>query len=241
LTLSEEVEEMESQQKAQRRKVANNNADGFVEFDRTKEKLIWRSPKTSEGHLIFDCPLNSKLTALSIFLKIITPSLLEKILRNLVVEADIIKKSPTKRTANDLVKLYMTLAISIRIQGRQHRPLRNRHNSRPLREAVDEAHEHFCSRNIGVSIGGQRVYYSLISVPLFTNEYAEDISSNFQKLVLRLGQYCAGDEKLFHFTGNSGDIRLVITKPDKVGLWFYELCAPLSYGGSFMLWTTKMI
>jgi hypothetical protein len=156
---------------------------------------------------------------------------------NLIVNADIMKKSPTKRTANHYLKLYMTLAISIRIIGLQQRPLQNRQNSRPLRDAIDEAYAHFLSRDIDVSLGGKRVYYSLVSVPLFTIEYTEDISSNFQKLVRRLGQFCAGDEKLFHFTGNSGDIRLVITKPDKVGFWFYELCAPLCYGGSFLLWT----
>ena len=39
-----------------------------------------------------------------------------------------------------------------------------------------------------------------------------------------LGQYVAGDEKLFYFTGDSIIIRQVISKPDKIGLWFYELC-----------------
>ena len=35
--------------------------------------------------------------------------------------------------------------------------------------------------------------------------------------------FAAGDEKLFHFTGKSGDVRLVKSKPDQIGLWFYEI------------------
>lgn len=68
-------------------------------------------------------------------------------------------------------------------------------------------------------------------------EYNEDISSYIRKMVLRLGQVSAWDEKIFHFSGNSGDIRLVITMPDNTGLWYYELFASLSCGGSFTLWT----
>ena len=105
------------------------------------------------GHLLFDYPLDSSL--LSIFVKIVTPDLLNKILLNLVINTDIIKKSPTKRTVNDLVKLYMTMAISIRIQELQDRPLRNRQNSRPLRSSIKEAHDRFLSRNLGFNIGGK--------------------------------------------------------------------------------------
>ena len=51
-----------------------------------------------------------------------------------------------------------------------------------------------------------------------------------------MGNFVAGDEKLFHFTGNSGHIRLVVPKSDRIGLWFYELCAPLMGSLSFLLY-----
>ena len=54
-------------------------------------------------------------------------------------------------------------------------------------------------------------------------------------MVLKLGERVAGDEKLFHFTGNSIDIRLVPSKPGHIGLWFYELCCPLKTGKSYLL------
>ena len=49
-------------------------------------------------------------------------------------------------------------------------------------------------------------------------------------IIRRFGEFVAGDEKLLYFTGNSGDIRMVRSKPDRVGLWFYELCALLPNG-----------
>jgi hypothetical protein len=41
--------------------------------------------------------------------------------------------------------------------------------------------------------------------------------------------------QLFHFTGKSGNVRLVISKPDRVGFWFYELCGRLSNGLPYMI------
>ena len=49
-------------------------------------------------------------------------------------------------------------------------------------------------------------------------------------IIRRFGEFVAGDEKLLYFTGNSGDIRMVRSKSDRVGLWFYELCALLPNG-----------
>lgn len=46
----------------------------------------------------------------------------------------------------------------------------------------------------------------------------------------------AVDEKLFHFTGESANDRLVITKPDRIGLWFYEFCGHLDNDLPYMLY-----
>lgn len=70
---------------------------------------------------------------------------------------------------------------------------------------------------------------------LLTEEYADDISKNFYNLVLSLGQFVAGDEKLWNFTGNSGNVRLCLSKPDRIGLWFYELCGIFSSGLPYLL------
>jgi hypothetical protein len=44
------------------------------------------------------------------------------------------------------------------------------------------------------------------------------VSHSFCDLVNALGQCHAGDEKLWGFTGKSGDVQLVISKPDRIGL-----------------------
>ena len=58
----------------------------------------------------------------------------------------------------------------------------------------------------------------------------------YQNIVLKLGQGIAGHEKLFHFTGDSGDIRLVVSKSDRIGQWFYEVVAQLESGCYYMLY-----
>ena len=65
---------------------------------------------------------------------------------------------------------------------------------------------------------------------LFSATYYNDISANFMGIIRSLGEAVAGDEKLLHFTGNSGYILLVNTKPARIGLWFYQLVACLSMG-----------
>jgi hypothetical protein len=70
---------------------------------------------------------------------------------------------------------------------------------------------------------------------LLTQCFSSIISCNFYQFVLKLGQYIAGDEKLWGFTGNSGNIRLCISKPDRIGFWFYQLCAIFSNGLPYLL------
>jgi len=132
--------------------------------------------------------------------------------------------------------IYQTLALSIRIQGLQNRPLRNEQHDRPLRNSIKLAIEHFKRRFPDVKILSQYKFERLVSIPLFISEHFELISRNFQRIVLMLGDCVAGDEKLFRFTGDSKDIRLVFSKPDRIGLWFYQLCSPTASGGSYLLW-----
>ncbi|KAJ1399057.1 hypothetical protein B484DRAFT_406444 [Ochromonadaceae sp. CCMP2298] len=52
---------------------------------------------------------------------------------------------------------------------------------------------------------------------------------------LPMGEYVAGDDKLLKFFGAAGDFVKVDTKPDKVGLWFYELVGKDKHGRMFLL------
>lgn len=61
------------------------------------------------------------------------------------------------------------------------------------------------------------------------------ICQNFRTALVTPGRCLVGDENLLHFTGSSGFIRIVPTKPDKVGLWFFELVCLLSNSTPYLL------
>ena len=65
---------------------------------------------------------------------------------------------------------------------------------------------------------------------LVTHGFYERMSERFQGLLRTVGSSVSGDEKLFHFTGNSCYIMLVPSKPSRIGLWMYQLVAQLGYG-----------
>lgn len=82
---------------------------------------------------------------------------------------------------------------------------------------------------------GQDVYYQILAnfhIPY--GKFAQ-LSTNFQSIIQCLGEVAAGDEKLFHFTGDTLFKRVVLEKPDRVGLWLYELCVRLKNGGSYLV------
>lgn len=103
-----------------------------------------------------------------------------------------------------------------------------------LRSCFIEAKNHFFHR-FQASTPAVDILSRLVARFLITDQNYGDVSDIFLSIVQRLGEWVAGDEKLLHYTGNSGDIRIVRSKPDHVGLWFYELCARLSTGKPYIL------
>jgi len=134
-----------------------------------------------------------------------------------------------KRAVITNVKIWQYFAVYIWLVGKQIKAQENTSNLNHLKSRVEVARKYFHEQH-GIAAPGRDVIEKLISHCIITYDYAEVISKNFQSLVLKLGQAVAGDEKLFHFTGNSADIRLIPSKPGRVGLWFYELCARLRVG-----------
>ena len=70
---------------------------------------------------------------------------------------------------------------------------------------------------------------------LLDSRYSGQLFTNFRGILRGIGCTIAGDEKLLHFTGRSPDVRVVYMKPDRVGLWIYELCVKLSNDLPYML------
>jgi hypothetical protein len=49
------------------------------------------------------------------------------------------------------------------------------------------------------------------------------------------GKFVVGDETLLHFTGDSTNIRLIPTTPDRIGLWFFVLVCMLDEQTPYLL------
>ncbi len=233
--MNEEILDLQSARKTRRLEIENSIADGFVDIDQKHHLLIWDSSRGREREFIFKSIREP--TLLKIFLKIIDDDIIDQFIRNIDTGTLVMNKN--RKWVLKLTKknVYAILAYTIRIMGFQNRPTENRANYKPLRLALKEAQEHFKTlHSRGIKLGINKLE-KLISLALLSGPLIDSISGKFQDLVFQVGESCAGDEKLFHFTGNSQDIRMILTKPDRVGLWFYELCAPLTYGGSYLLHT----
>ena len=175
-------------------------------------------------------------TLLGIFLIFVTTELLEAIWNaGLLVNRWVYQKpTPTGSTAKrirlnpriinggkfSLKLIYMWLAVSIRLFGTQNNPMENTVNGRPIRENIKLEAAYFDSKYEDKHITAPNIGYLefLTANFLITNEFFPIISKNFQSLIHRLGCFVAGDEKLLHYTGHAGFVRLIMSKPDRIGL-----------------------
>ena len=71
---------------------------------------------------------------------------------------------------------------------------------------------------------------------MITSDLEEELSMNFQKVIQNIGQTACADEKLYHYTGQSGFIKQVLNKPARIGHWFYQLTVSFSSGRIFLMY-----
>lgn len=207
---------------------------GFQEIQQGRQKLLLDGVDDADKFCSFDFTRNPCF--LRIFLKIVDEEVVQTVMKSISPEDLILENKPGRDIVLFPGMIYEVLAFTIRIIGLQNRPLWNRKNSRPLREAVEEASTHFQEKFPNWAPLGVKKVLRLIACAFISKEMYAMLSTKFQNIVTNVGEYVSGDEKLFHFTGNSGDIRLVPSKPDRVGLWFYEMCMPLRNGKSYLLY-----
>jgi hypothetical protein len=210
----------------------------------------WRHVNKKEECFVLDAlpPVDAFL----VFKRLHTPKFIDLFQR--FVNDDLLTKVANRWTVNDLFLgdktaagspkrliptkklMWQTLAIQIRLIGLQKKSTENDPIKNPLKTFIQECIQYFHEKD--QENGTKKISFKSIEkmMTILTFDGFEDmISKSFQDIVLRLGQSIAGDEKLFHFTGNSGDIRLVVSKPDRIGLWFYEVVAQLANGCYYML------
>lgn len=132
--------------------------------------------------------------------------------------------------------LIAYLAVYTRITALQNVPKESNDTGKKLRMALSEAREHFANKFPTCFLPGVGAMELLMARFNFKKEHMDMISKGYQSAFSHFGSMLAGDEKLLKFTGNSSAIRLCPAKPDRIGLWFYELCCKLSTGRPVLLY-----
>jgi hypothetical protein len=89
--------------------------------------------------------------------------------------------------------------------------------------------------NLNVDIINTKAIMKLFAHYLFNFHVYESLSTQCQSILRSLGDYVAGDEKLFHHTGKSTYIMMVPSKPARIGLWVYQLVCTLENGQPFLV------
>lgn len=134
----------------------------------------------------------------------------------------------------DANMIYRFLAIKIYIQGNHACPKKTKVNGSPLEDALMDASAYF-SEKFSVTAPGKHALKHLCAHFLISSDFFDAVSSQFQSVVRELGEYVSCDEKLDHFTGNSGDIRKCPNKPAKIGLWHYQMVGKICEEIPFLL------
>lgn len=180
----------------------------------------------------------TNLNSFEVFHKFIDDEVIETIINSLGLEAfSLGRRTDSSNDHRVLIGprlVWQSIAIQVWLTGRQVRATENEPNSNFLKSRIEYSSQFFRDQ-CGEAPYSRNAMERAIAQLLITDEISGLISRKFCSIIDSLGQYVAGDEKLFKFTGNSTNVRLVVSKPDRVGLWFYELCGELQSGLPFLL------
>lgn len=133
--------------------------------------------------------------------------------------------------------IYKALASFIRIQGLQHKPKESEKKRDKLRGEYKLVGEYFKEVFPEEAVLGVHTLELLYKRLALSKEDEKYLSKQYLLIVSKLGQWVAGDEKLFRWSGESGYVRFCPNKPDALGIWNYELCGMLDNGEPFLLYT----
>jgi len=197
------------------------------------EKAIQLNSETSK-----DFPtetfVHKKLTLLEIYRKFYTDSIIDRVgndcsfedfimgVRHTALKCSLDSCELRKTTTNhymSVTKKYLLQAKAIQIgliaNEWQYETLKT------MKENIEEMRKCFWT-DTGVKPIGREIIERIITKCIFTKEYDDEISNNFQSIVPYFAQgMVGGDEKWFLFLGTS---RYSRTTARNMGLWFNESC-----------------
>lgn len=108
------------------------------------------------------------------------------------------------------------------LQALQEKPQENTKNKNARRTAIAEAQGHFRSK-FGVKPPGITLLETFRTNFYIALSDQDEFNKNMHRIIIQLGQFVTGDEKLMRYLGACGYLRKVPNKPDKLGHWHYEL------------------
>lgn len=184
------------------------------------------------------------LSLVQLFERFIPQSVIQQVLENLEQDTWILPAIPSGRVIPKIKYIYRVLAAQIYIIGCGGVIPENNPQRRDIRRSMDEAREFFkqnCEPGKNNQFPGENIWKAIRADFHFGRDLFDVISTNFQSILINLGEVVAGDEKLFYFTGNSAYLKYVPSKPDRVGLWNYELCVLLDEDCPFLVHTTMSL
>jgi hypothetical protein len=132
-------------------------------------------------------------------------------------------------------RILLALAVKIRViatggTGDNNEPM-------DYREAIEVAISELAFELGEIKHSGVNGIEKLLTNMVFTIEDEEDLRHHLQNTVVSIGEALVCDEKLWFYSGAAdGWVRLVITKPDRVGHWFYMAVVKLSNGAYYVIY-----
>jgi hypothetical protein len=133
--------------------------------------------------------------------------------------------------------VYAYLSVYVYITGEQDKPTKNNININAFCNSISKTMIKLRRRRrIGMPASATKLMHMFgrFHIPY---RMFPDVSKRFRDVLGSLGECIACDEKLLHFTGGIGFARMVPSKPDKIGLWFYEAVVTLSNGDPFLVYS----
>ena len=204
--------------------------DGWIDINPVREKLVLK-PQPIPEHQFPVFTLREGTRMITILTSFIDIPFAEYMISCVPRERWMMHhagRSPTSKWSAHWINptvgdLYRAYAVYIRIQGLQNVPKESDPKKRPRRDAIKEALASFNAKFGYVDFTYTKVERYLQNCKI-SEKFYDILSERFRSIIRSLGAWVSGDEKLLKYYGNSGDIRKVMSKPDKIGLWFYELC-----------------
>jgi hypothetical protein len=240
VTIQERVNEQATKKRRTEARAVTATGLGWVDVDEKKEAFLMpmRAVEHQWGSIIMP---NRRHRLLDIWKQFIDDAIMTRLKTTFMDGNNFVgtRKSKGGSTTYDkhlLIddrKLLQAFAVYIYMVGEGKRAREVRKNGRFKHDQIVETVNHLKSKHPNGDkklFTGYQSIEVLITRVLLTLDYSDQISKNFRSILDSVGQHAAGDEKLFHFTGNSDLIRLVLSKPGKVGLWFYQLACKLKVG-----------